>query len=179
MRPELNFEAESFGGYNPAEGEEPEEFMRGSGLGSWGGGRWGGGGWGHGGWGGAGSGFWRSRWPYRWGYYRRWPWLYGGGWGAGDYSQGSQSIARAQGCLSQITGNMIPQSGRLDAATRNAIGMFQAQQQLPATGMLDDATMSALQNACGQAGAQEWEAPPGRRSRRWPWLQTGSGFGEE
>src|SRR5262245_40571225 len=33
MRPEINFEAESFAGYNPSEGEEPEQFAK-----SWGGG---------------------------------------------------------------------------------------------------------------------------------------------
>src|SRR5262245_40571224 len=73
-------------------------------LGWWG---WGGGGWGHGGWGGGSwargrSGFWRSRRPYRRGY-RRWPWLYGGGsgFGFGDSMQDGQSVAWAQGCLSQ------------------------------------------------------------------------------
>ena len=160
MRPEISFEAESFAGYNPSEGGEPEQFAK-----SWGGGGWGGGGWGHGGWGGGSwgrgrSGFWRSRWPYRRGY-RRWPWLYGGGSGFGfsDSMQDGQSVAWAQGCLSQITGNMVPQSGHLDSATRSAISMFQMQQQLPATGALDDQTMQALQAACAQGGTQESETP--------------------
>jgi outer membrane protein OmpA-like peptidoglycan-associated protein len=152
MRQDLNFEAESFGGYNPSEGEDPEEFVRRSGGDGWGRGTWGSGGRGRGGWGYGGSRFWRSR-------YRRWPWLSGAGVGLGDLAPDTQSIAWAQGCLSQITGNMIPQSGRLDLATRSAIGMFQAQQQLPATGTLDDATISALQAACPQAGEQESETP--------------------
>ena len=168
----LNFEAESFGDYNPSEREEGEEFMKGpphggGGHGGWGHGGWGHGGWGHGGWGhgGRGHGGWgRGGWGHGgrrwWGQHRRWPWLQTG-FGFGDSSPDAQSIAWAQGCLSQVTGNMIPQSGRLDAATRNAIGMFQSEQQLPATGMLDDATMSALHGACSQGGAQESEDSAG------------------
>jgi outer membrane protein OmpA-like peptidoglycan-associated protein len=155
MRAELNFEAESFGGYNPSEGEDPEQFMKSSAHEGWrggGGGRWGRGGGTHG-----GTRFGRSHWPHRWGY-RRWPWLQTG-FGFGDFQQDGQSIAWAQGCLSQITGNMIPQSGRMDSATRSAIGMFQAQQQLPMTGTLDDATISALEAACPQAGEQENKTP--------------------
>jgi peptidoglycan hydrolase-like protein with peptidoglycan-binding domain len=68
-------------------------------------------------------------------------------------------IASAQGCLSQITGNAIFQSGRLDSATRRAIAMFQAHQRLPTTGALDDPTISALQAACTQAAEQENETP--------------------
>src|SRR5262249_53861708 len=99
-----NFETESFGGYNPSVGEDPEEFVSGGlGRGTRGSGGWGRGGWGPGGWGYGGSRFWRSRWPY----YRRWPWLSGGGFGLGDLAPNTQSIAWAQGCLSQITGSMI------------------------------------------------------------------------
>ena len=159
MRPEINFEAESFAGYNPSEGEEPEQFAK-----SWGGGGWGGGGWG------------------RVGEVEAWDvadrasgdhvghivgdidagrGCYGGGsgFGFGDSMQDGQSVAWAQGCLSQITGNMVPQSGHLDSATRSAISMFQMQQQLPATGALDDQTMQALQAACAQGGTQESETP--------------------
>jgi len=146
MRAELNVEPESFGGYNPSKGGGPEQFVKSSA-------HWrGGGGWKHG-----GTHFWRSHSPHRSGR-RHWPWLQTG-FGSSDLQQDGQSIAWVQDCLSQITGNMIPQSGRLDSATRSAIGMFQAQQQLPATGTLDDATISALQAACPQAGEQESETP--------------------
>jgi outer membrane protein OmpA-like peptidoglycan-associated protein len=90
--------------------------------------------------------------------YGRWQWLQSG-FGFGDFHEERQWIAWAQGCLSQITGNMIPESGHLDSATRSAIAMFQAHQRLPATGTLDDLTMSALQAACAQAGEQETETP--------------------
>jgi outer membrane protein OmpA-like peptidoglycan-associated protein len=88
----------------------------------------------------------------------RWQWLQSG-FGFADFQHERQSIAWAQGCLSQITGNMIPQRGHLDSATRSAIAMFQAHHALPATGRLDDPTIFALQAACAQAGEQERETP--------------------
>lgn len=64
-------------------------------------------------------------------------------------------ITWAQACLSQIIGDWVPQDGRLDHKTRRAIRMFQMQQQLPATGDLDEQTYSALQQACsGQSAGQ-------------------------
>jgi outer membrane protein OmpA-like peptidoglycan-associated protein len=150
MRAELNFEAESFGSYNPSRREDPEQFVKSS---FFEGGRGGGGG--RGGLTRGGTRFWRSHWAHGRGY-RRWPWLQSGS-GVTDLQQDEQSIAWAQGCLSQITGSSIPQSGRLDGATRSAISTFQAQQRLPATGVLDDTTISALQATCQQAGQQESE----------------------
>ena len=147
MRAELNFEAESFGS------EVPERFVHGG----WGGGHGPHGGWGHGGWAHGGAHSRRSHWHHRSGR-GRWPWLHIGS-GFGDFQQDQQSVAWAQGCLSQLTGGTMEQSGVLDQATRGAISMFQTQQGLPATGMLDDTTLSALQAACQQAGQQEGETP--------------------
>ena len=87
---------------------------------------------------------------------------------AGDASQpqsgGSmppQWIAWAQSCLAQAVGSWVPQDGNMGRATRLAIRTFQQQQQLPATGMLDGATISALQAACsGQGGAAPVPAAP-------------------
>jgi outer membrane protein OmpA-like peptidoglycan-associated protein len=137
MRTDLNFEAESFAGYDPTQGEDSEQFMN----------KWMSGGLRHS----------QSHGPHHGGFrhrFRRWPWLQTG-FGFGGLAQDPQSVAWAQGCLSQITGNMIPQTGHLDMATRSAIRMFQTQQQLPATGVPDDATMAALQAACGAQGGQD------------------------
>jgi outer membrane protein OmpA-like peptidoglycan-associated protein len=152
MRTNLNFEAESFGGYNPAEHEAPEQFHA-----SWGAGHGPHVGWGHGGGGHGGPHSLRSQWHHR-SRRGRWPWLHIAS-GSGDFQQDQQSVAWAQGCLSQLSGGTMAQSGVLDQATRGAISMFQTQQGLPATGMLDDATLSALQAACQQAGQQEGETP--------------------
>ncbi len=138
MSMDLNFEAEAFAGYNPSQDEDSEQFEKGGKHG--------------------GShhhrkshgGRWRSR-----RHSRRWPWLRGTGFGSGGSTQDPQSVAWAQGCLSQITGNMVPQNGLMGSATRSAIRVFQMQQQLPRTGMLDDATMAALQDACADAGGQD------------------------
>ena len=157
MRPELNFEAKSFGGYNPPEHEAPEHFVHGG----WGAGHGPHVGWGHGGWPHGGTHSWQSHWHHHSGH-QPWPLLHIGS-GFGDSQQDQQSIVWAQGCLSQLTGGTIAQSGVLDQATRSAVSMFQTQQHLPATGMLDDTTLSALQAACQQtgqqAGQQEGETP--------------------
>jgi len=77
-----------------------------------------------------------------------------------DFTQDQQSIAWAQGCLSQITGNMIPQDGRMGPATRRAIQTFQTQIQLLPSGALDDNTLAALQQACqADAGADDAGGP--------------------
>ncbi len=73
-----------------------------------------------------------------------------------------QWIAWLQSCLSQAVGTWVPQNGTMGKATRHAIRKFQKQQQLPPTGMLDAATINALQAACsGQAqGAAPAPPPP-------------------
>jgi hypothetical protein len=79
----------------------------------------------------------------------RWSWLRRQQFGSGDSTQDQQSVGWAQNCLSQITGGHVSQSGRMGHSTRRAIRKFQMQQQLPPTGRLDRATMSALQQSCG------------------------------
>jgi peptidoglycan hydrolase-like protein with peptidoglycan-binding domain len=69
--------------------------------------------------------------------------------GSGDSMQDPQSIGFAQNCLAQITGSQVSQSGRMGHSTRRAIRKFQMQNQLQPTGRLDQNTMSALQQACG------------------------------
>jgi len=68
---------------------------------------------------------------------------------------GSQWIAMAQSCLAKILGPAVPQSGVMDHRTRRAIRIFQGKNQLPSTGLLDDATLKALQAACLAPGAPE------------------------
>jgi peptidoglycan hydrolase-like protein with peptidoglycan-binding domain len=63
-------------------------------------------------------------------------------------------VAWAQSCLAQAVGPWVPQNGVMGKATRHAIRKFQKQQHLPPTGMLDGATISALQAACGGQGGQ-------------------------
>jgi Putative peptidoglycan binding domain len=47
----------------------------------------------------------------------------------------------------------VPQNGIIGPQTRRAIQMFQGQQQLPVTGLLDSNTVNAIQGACsGQTG---------------------------
>jgi peptidoglycan hydrolase-like protein with peptidoglycan-binding domain len=74
---------------------------------------------------------------------------------------GSQWITLAQRCLAQILGPSVPQSGVMDSATRNAIQAFQSKSQLPVTGLLDDATLKGLQDAClSPGGAPAGSEPP-------------------
>jgi Putative peptidoglycan binding domain len=80
---------------------------------------------------------------------RRWPWLHA------DAGQPPE----AQGCLAQLFGPEAVQDG---ASMQQAIQQFQAQQQLPPTGVLDDNTMNALQAACAAqqgGGGQDTGAP--------------------
>lgn len=98
----------------------------------------------------AGTG--KNRWRYR----RRW-------WGMGAAGGYSQSAAGIQACLAQLVGAWVPQNGIIGPRTRRAVQIFQGQQQLPVTGMLDSATIAAIQSACnGQAAAPEGPeaAPP-------------------
>jgi hypothetical protein len=88
----------------------------------------------------------------RFGFRRRWPWMSGGGFG-GDTGfagagQVSALVSWAQNCLSQAGDQSVPQNGILGPATRRAISAFQQQQQLAATGVLDNQTIAALQAAC-------------------------------
>jgi peptidoglycan hydrolase-like protein with peptidoglycan-binding domain len=70
-------------------------------------------------------------------------------------------VSWAQTCLAQIVGDWVPQDGVMNPETRRAIGMFQSQQQLPATGSLDEQTLNALQAACGGADAGGSGGAPG------------------
>ena len=73
----------------------------------------------------------------------------------------SQLVSWAQGCLAQVLRVQVPQDGLMGPDTQQAIQQFQTQQQLPPTGMLDSATVSALQAACsGQQAMQDAPAPP-------------------
>ena len=75
--------------------------------------------------------------------------------GSGDSTQDPQSLGWAQGCLAQLTGGQIPQSGHMGHGTRRAIRKFQKQQQLPPTGRLDSNTRAALQQACGDGDGSD------------------------
>ncbi len=66
---------------------------------------------------------------------------------SGDQGAASQWVRWVQNCLAQLVGPWVPQTGIMGRATRRAIGIFQAQQQLPATGLLDNDTVNALQAA--------------------------------
>jgi len=89
---------------------------------------------------------------------------FGGGFGDAT----AQLIPWAQSCLAQLLGPWVIQDGHMGPNTSQAIQQFQQQQQLPATGVLDPNTVSALQAACsgqqagGDAGAGGSQpAPPG------------------
>jgi peptidoglycan hydrolase-like protein with peptidoglycan-binding domain len=55
----------------------------------------------------------------------------------------------AQSCLAQVLGSWVLQDGEMGENTRSAIRMFQNQQQLTQTGVLDENTLGALRAACG------------------------------
>jgi outer membrane protein OmpA-like peptidoglycan-associated protein len=83
----------------------------------------------------------------------------------------SQRTLWAQACLAQLVGPWVPQTGVVDEGTRQAITTFQTPEQLPVTGLLDNETVAALEQACSEAndrGAfeQEWENPPGQPQTR-------------
>jgi peptidoglycan hydrolase-like protein with peptidoglycan-binding domain len=130
MSSNLNFEAESFSAYQPPQSENYEQLeQEHHHLHAF-----------HGG----GNMFSRSRHGFG-----RGSWWRRHRSGSGDSTQDQQSIGWAQNCLAQITGAQVPQSGRMGPSTRRAIRKFQMQNQLPPTGRLDQNTMSALQQACG------------------------------
>lgn len=87
---------------------------------------------------------WRQRRHQRWGYGAQ-----------GDTS--SQWAAGIQACLAQLVGPWVPQNGIIGPRTRRAVQIFQGQQQMPVTGLLDSATVAALQSACSSQAA----GPPG------------------
>jgi outer membrane protein OmpA-like peptidoglycan-associated protein/LAS superfamily LD-carboxypeptidase LdcB len=120
--PQLNFEAESFGGQ--VEYFSPQ--VR------------------HAGHGGLGHHHGRRN-LFRRGFYRDW---FGS---AGGLTQDSQSTEWAQ-CLAQLTGVRGLHQGRSGHRMRRAIRRFQTQNQLPPTGRLDEDTTAALQEACGNQG---------------------------
>jgi len=70
-----------------------------------------------------------------------------------------QWIQWAQSCLAQAVGPWVPQDGNMGPATRKAISIFQQKQQLPPSGMLDAATVTALQAACSPQPAAPAAAP--------------------
>ena len=92
----------------------------------------------------------------RFGFFRRPPFGPGFGFGGdglaqppvGGGSPVSELVSWAQGCLSQIGSEPIPQNGILGPATRRALAAFQTENQLAATGVLDSQTIAALQAAC-------------------------------
>jgi Putative peptidoglycan binding domain len=110
------------------------------------------------------SGYYRRGWPYS--RYGHGAYGYGGAQqypgGAGFASQPrvSQWVQWAQACLAQVVGPWVPQTGVMSKRTRKAIRIFQSQQHLPPTGMLDGTTVSALQSACSGQPAAAPSAPP-------------------
>ena len=87
---------------------------------------------------------------------RRWPWLYR----AGREDGLTDSMVKwAQACLARLLGPGVPQDGILGELTRNAIRQFQAEQQMPATGMLDGDTIVAIRAVCGEQEAAIDDSP--------------------
>jgi peptidoglycan hydrolase-like protein with peptidoglycan-binding domain len=81
-----------------------------------------------------------------WGHYgHRWGWLHRPLWPQGPVS--SPFVAWAQRSLATVFGPAVPQDGVFGPETRGFVQQFQAQQGLPATGNLEDATVAALQAA--------------------------------
>jgi Putative peptidoglycan binding domain len=89
----------------------------------------------------------------------RWPWLYRGAWVEGGVP--SPTVTWAQACLSRLLGIELPQDGFVGPDTQQAIASFQAQQNLPPTGTLDDNTVSALQVICGDLRERDYDGEPG------------------
>jgi peptidoglycan hydrolase-like protein with peptidoglycan-binding domain len=88
---------------------------------------------------------------------RRWGWL---GSGSTAPHLSSDWVAWAQACLGRVVGPWVPQDGAMGPETVRAIQMFQTQQQLPSTGMLDSGTISGLQAACSRPAAGPPSPPP-------------------
>jgi peptidoglycan hydrolase-like protein with peptidoglycan-binding domain len=81
-------------------------------------------------------------------------------WGYGFQGANSPWAAGIQACLAQLVGPWVPQNGIVGPLTRRAVQMFQGQQQLPVTGLLDNATVTALQSACSGEPAGPPATPP-------------------
>jgi hypothetical protein len=72
-----------------------------------------------------------------------------GGWYPGSApAYGIDFIRWVQQCLAAVLGRGVPRNGVLGPATRRAVRIFQKQQGLRATGIVDPATENALRNAC-------------------------------
>ncbi|WP_433968355.1 peptidoglycan-binding domain-containing protein [Tunturiibacter gelidiferens] len=91
----------------------------------------------------------------------------------------SQWVPWAQACLARLVGAWVPQDGIVGPDTRRAIQMFQGQQQLPVTGILDSQTVGALQAACARqlpppapfpspSGADRRTSGTARHASEWP-----------
>jgi peptidoglycan hydrolase-like protein with peptidoglycan-binding domain len=103
----------------------------------------------------------RSRAYYRpRGYGRRWHWAHAAVAVAPLGPVPSATVTWAQQALAQIFGPLVPQDGILGPETRGFVARFQAQQGLPPTGDLDDATLSALQAATASPPPVLVELPP-------------------
>ncbi len=91
----------------------------------------------------------------------RWPWLHRPYSPEGPVS--SPFVAWAQRVLAQVFGPIVPQDGVFGPETHRFVVQFQAQQGLPTTGDLDDATVAALQAAVGPELATPipWRPEPG------------------
>jgi len=95
------------------------------------------------------------------------PWPVPGGW----YSEpppaaGSDFVRWVQGCLASALGRGVPRNGVLGPATRRAIRIFQKQQGLPVTGIVDAATENTLQSACTEPGQPEPDGATGGADAR-------------
>jgi peptidoglycan hydrolase-like protein with peptidoglycan-binding domain len=95
-------------------------------------------------------------WPGRWG--RRWGWLAQAG-STAPPPLSSDWVSWAQACLGRVVGP-VPQDGVMGPETVRAIQMFQTQQQLPVTGILDSGTIGVLQTACSRPAALPPAPPP-------------------
>jgi peptidoglycan hydrolase-like protein with peptidoglycan-binding domain len=102
-------------------------------------------------WGRARFNRWHGRRPFR---FLRNAFAFGNA-GFGAPSPASELILWVQSTLEGLLGDGVPQTGILDLATRRAISTFQSQQQLPATGVPDEATVSALGAATADAGGAD------------------------
>jgi Putative peptidoglycan binding domain len=105
--------------------------------------------------------FYGRHWPYRWHWLHR---------PEGPIS--SPFVAWAQRVLAQVFGPIVPQDGVFGPETRRFVEQFQAQQGLPVTGDLDDATVAALQAAVGPELTPpiQWRLEPGIRHPEGPEL---------
>jgi hypothetical protein len=106
------------------------------------------------GWGWQGQGF-QQRLPHwGWGGYRQPGAL------AGPQPGGPDWVRWAQSILAAAVGPWVPQDGVFGTKTRKAILIFQGRQQLPATGLLDNATFQALQAFTAQPPSPPPPPPP-------------------